>query len=58
MLSVADLFYRAVYYEGLDPKEVFASGDVRTALGHLFASTDNRRAGDDTEGVPRLPGHP
>jgi carboxymethylenebutenolidase len=44
-----DLFYRAGPYEPLDPKTVFASGDVRGAIGHLFASTDNRRAADDTE---------
>jgi carboxymethylenebutenolidase len=44
-----DLFYRAGRYEPLDPKEVFASGDVRAAIGHLLASTDNRRAGEDTE---------
>jgi carboxymethylenebutenolidase len=44
-----DLFYRAGPYEPLDPKKVFASGDARAAIGHLFASTDNRRAADDTE---------
>lgn len=49
VVLVPDLFYRAGPYEALDPKEVFASGDVRAAIGHLFASTDNRRAGEDTE---------
>lgn len=49
VVLVPDLFYRAGHYEPLDPKEVFATGDVRTAIGHLFASTDNRRAGEDTE---------
>jgi len=49
VVLVPDLFYRAGPYEPLDPKEVFASGDVRAAIGHLFASTDNRRAGVDTE---------
>src|SRR6202012_6002341 len=44
-----DLFYRAGHYEPLDPKEVFASGDMRAAIGHLLTSTDNRRAGEDTE---------
>jgi carboxymethylenebutenolidase len=44
-----DLFYRAGRYEALDPKEVFASGDVMGAIGHLFSSTDNLRAGEDTE---------
>jgi len=49
VVLVPDLFYRAGRYEPLDAKEVFASGDVRAAIGHLFASTDNRRAGEDTE---------
>jgi carboxymethylenebutenolidase len=46
---VPDLYYRVGRYEPLDPKAVFASGDVRGTIGHLFASTDNRRAGEDTE---------
>ena len=45
LVLVPDLFYRAGPYGPLDPKELFASGDVRAAIGHLFASTDNRRAG-------------
>ena len=49
VVLLPDLFYRAGPYEPLDPKEVFASGDVRGALAHLFSSTDNRRAGADTE---------
>jgi carboxymethylenebutenolidase len=49
VVLVPDLFYRAGHYEPLDPKEIFASGDARAAIGHLFASTDNRRAGEDTE---------
>ncbi|HEY1651990.1 MAG TPA: dienelactone hydrolase family protein [Acidimicrobiales bacterium] len=49
VVLLPDLFYRAGPYEALDPKKVFASGDVRAAIGHLFASTDNRRAGEDTE---------
>ena len=49
VVLVPDLFYRAGHYEPLDPKEVFASGDVRAAIGHLLTSTDNRRAGEDTE---------
>jgi carboxymethylenebutenolidase len=50
LVLLPDLFYRAGPYEPLDPKKVFASGDVRSVLGHLFASTDNRRAGaDDSE---------
>jgi carboxymethylenebutenolidase len=49
VVLVPDLFYRAGRYEPLDPKEIFASGDARTAIGHLLTSTDNRRAGEDTE---------
>jgi carboxymethylenebutenolidase len=49
VVLVPDLFYRAGAYDPLDPKKVFASGDVRGTIGHLFASTDNRRAGEDTE---------
>lgn len=43
-----DMFYRAGRYEPLDPKAVFASGDVRKSIAHLFGSTDNRRATQDT----------
>src|SRR5579862_6504806 len=49
VVLLPDLYYRAGPYEPLDPKEVFASGDARAAIGHLFASTDNRRAGEDIE---------
>lgn len=49
VVLVPDIFYRAGPYEPLDARKVFASGDVRAAIGHLFASTDNRRAGEDTE---------
>jgi carboxymethylenebutenolidase len=49
VVLVPDLYYRVGPYEPLNPKEVFASGDVRRTLGHLFASTDNRRAAEDTE---------
>jgi carboxymethylenebutenolidase len=49
VVLVPDLFYRAGPYEALEPKKVFASGDVMGTIGHLFASTDNRRAGKDTE---------
>jgi carboxymethylenebutenolidase len=49
VVLVPDLYYRAGPYDALDPKEVFASGDVRGALGHLLGSTDNRRAAEDTE---------
>ncbi|HEY2562112.1 MAG TPA: dienelactone hydrolase family protein [Acidimicrobiales bacterium] len=49
VVLVPDLFYRAGRYEALDPQKVFASGDMRGTIGHLLASTDNRRAGEDTE---------
>ncbi|HWF17310.1 MAG TPA: dienelactone hydrolase family protein [Acidimicrobiales bacterium] len=49
VVLVPDLFYRAGPYEALDPKKVFASGDVRGTIGHLIGSTDNRRAAEDTE---------
>ncbi|HWE56739.1 MAG TPA: dienelactone hydrolase family protein [Acidimicrobiales bacterium] len=49
VVLLPDLFYRAGRYEPLDPKAVFASGDVRGALAHLFSSTDNRRAAADTQ---------
>ena len=49
VVLLPDLFYRAGPYEPLDPKAVFASGDVRSALAHLFSSTDSRRAAEDTE---------
>lgn len=48
VVLLPDLFYRAGPYEPLDPKAVFASGDVRKALGPLMKSTDNRRAAQDT----------
>ena len=49
VVLVPDLFYRAGRYEPLDPKEVFASGDARGRDQSPFASTDNRRAAEDTE---------
>lgn len=48
LVLLPDLFYRAGRYEPLDPKVVFATGNVRAALGHLFGSTDNKRAAEDT----------
>ncbi len=47
VVLLPDLFYRHGPYEELVPKEIFASGSVREALGPLMASTDNRRASDD-----------
>lgn len=49
VVLLPDLYYRAGPYEPLEPKKVFASGDVMGAIGHLFNSTNNRRAAEDTE---------
>jgi carboxymethylenebutenolidase len=49
VVLLPDMFYRAGPYEALDPQKVFAMSDFRAAIGHLFASTDNRRAAQDTE---------
>jgi carboxymethylenebutenolidase len=49
VVLLPDLFYRAGPYGPMEPKRVFASGDVMAAIGHLFQSTDNRRAAEDTE---------
>jgi carboxymethylenebutenolidase len=49
VVLLPDLFYRVGHYEPLDPKKVFAMEDIRSALAHLFQSTDNRRAAEDTE---------
>jgi carboxymethylenebutenolidase len=48
VVLVPDLFYRHGAYGPLDPKVVFA-GDFRATVGPLMASTDNTRAGQDTE---------
>jgi carboxymethylenebutenolidase len=48
VVLLPDMFHRAGPYEPLAPKAVFAMGDVRKALAHLFASTDNERAAQDT----------
>src|SRR5262245_35330144 len=49
VVLLPDLFYRAGPYEPLEPKKVFATGDVRAALSHFFKSIDNRRAAEDTK---------
>ena len=48
VVLLPDLFYRAGPYGPLDAKALFATGDVRTALGDIPSSTDNRRAAEDT----------
>ena len=49
VVLLPDLFYRAGPYEPFDPKEVFGGGDVMAVIGKYFATTDNRKAADDTE---------
>jgi len=49
VVLLPDLFYRAGPYAPMEPKKVFASGDVMGAIGHLFRTTDNGRAARDTE---------
>jgi carboxymethylenebutenolidase len=49
LVVLPDLYYRAGPYEPLDPKAVFASNDVRGAIGHLYSTTGNRPAAADTE---------
>jgi carboxymethylenebutenolidase len=51
VVLLPDLFYRAGPYGPLDPKALFATGDVRKALGELPSSTDNRRACEDTDAL-------
>jgi len=48
VVLLPDLFYRAGAYEPLEPRKILAQGNVRGALGHLFQSTDNRRAAADS----------
>jgi len=49
VVLLPDLFYRAGPYAPLEPKAVFATGDVMKAIGHLFHTTNNRRAAEDSE---------
>ena len=48
VVFLPDLYYRAGPYEPLDPKVVFG-GDVRAAIGHLYPTTGNTKAAQDTE---------
>lgn len=48
VVLLPDLFYRLGAYEPLVPKDVFASG-FREIVGPMMASTDYRRATEDTE---------
>ncbi|TAK99576.1 MAG: dienelactone hydrolase family protein [Rhodospirillaceae bacterium] len=49
VVLLPDLYYRAGPYAPLEPKKVFASGNTMGAIRHLFESTDNRRAAEDSE---------
>lgn len=49
VVLLPDMFYRAGRYAPLDPKVALASSDFRKEFAHLFGSTDNARAAQDTE---------
>jgi carboxymethylenebutenolidase len=50
VVLLPDMFYRAGRYEPMDPVKLFASGEgVRSAIGHLFASTGNSKSVGDTK---------
>jgi carboxymethylenebutenolidase len=48
LVLLPDLYYRAGPYTPMDPNEIFALKDFRSALGPFLASTDNQRAAADT----------
>ena len=48
VVLLPDMFWRAGPYAPLDPKVVCASGNVRGAIAHLFGSTNNALAAQDT----------
>lgn len=48
VVLLPDLYYRAGSYEPLDPKKVFASGDARGAIGHLYSTTNPTLVGKDS----------
>jgi len=43
-----DLFYRFGSYGPLEPKAAFATGDVRSVIGPMMATTDNHKTAEDT----------
>ncbi|HEY0270354.1 MAG TPA: dienelactone hydrolase family protein [Sphingomonas sp.] len=47
IVLLPDLFYRFGRYAPLDPKAVFA-GDFRAIVGPMMATTDSRKAAEDT----------
>jgi carboxymethylenebutenolidase len=48
LVLLPDLYYRIGPYAPMDPKDVFKLPDIRAAIGHLIASTNNRLAAEDT----------
>lgn len=48
VVLLPDLFYRFGEYGPLEPKKVFATGDVRAVIGPMMASSDNHRAAEDS----------
>lgn len=54
IVLLPDMYYRAGAYEPLDPKQVFASGDVRGAIGHLYSTTSNHKAAQDAAAFLKL----
>ncbi|MTD55654.1 dienelactone hydrolase family protein [Amycolatopsis pithecellobii] len=49
VVLLPDLYYRLGGYDEIDPRQVFATGEVRATLAPLMKSTDNARAAQDTE---------
>lgn len=50
VVLLPDMFYRVGPYEPMDPKEVLGGeGSFREKMGHLFISTNNRKAAEDAE---------
>ena len=58
VVLVPDLFYRAGRYEPLDPKKVFASGDVMGCDRSPVRFDRQSSGGRGHRGVPRLPRQP
>lgn len=49
LVLLPDMFYRAGPYEPMNAREILGSGgSFREKVGHLFATTNNRRASEDT----------
>ncbi|MCB1744903.1 MAG: dienelactone hydrolase family protein [Gammaproteobacteria bacterium] len=48
VVLMPDLFYRYGPYAPMVPKDVFATGDVRKAVGPYMSTTSNQKAGEDT----------